>query len=107
MIMPRPLVFMIAALLCACSTAPRWVRPDASPEQADRDDVECQRMAAREVSTLAGGYYGPGYYAPYAYGPYSRRAVSRPDPSQPSAYRALEEARLTDLCMRARGYQRQ
>jgi hypothetical protein len=98
-------LLLVAALLGACSIPPRWARVDASPEQADRDEVDCQRQAAREVSTLAGGFYGP-YYAPYGYGPYNR-GISRPDPSQPSASRALEEARLTDLCMRARGYQRQ
>src|SRR5882762_7625620 len=73
-------LLLVAALLGACSTPPRWARADASPEQADRDEVDCQRQAAREVSTLAGGFYGPNY-APYAYGPYNRR-ISRPDPAQ-------------------------
>lgn len=104
---PSPFfVLMFAALLAACDT-PRWARQDASAERADQDDVDCQRQAAREANLRAGGFYGPPYYSPFPYGPYGRRAVSRPDPvSDPYGRRALDEARLTDLCMHAKGYQR-
>jgi hypothetical protein len=96
-------VFLLAALVAACDT--RWVRADASPEQADRDDIECQRMASREASLRAGGFYGPGYYGPV--GPYNRR-IARPDPGFDAyGYRTRDEAGLHDLCMRSKGYQRQ
>ena len=99
------LMFLLAALLMACDT-PRWVRQDASAEQADQDDIDCQRQAAREASLRAGGFYGPSYYGPYRW-PSGRSAASRPDTGfDPYGYRTLDEARLTDLCMRAKGYQR-
>jgi len=99
------LVLLLAALLGACSE-PRWARQDASAEQADQDDVDCQRQAAREASLRAGGFYGPSYYGPSRW-LYGRSAVSRPDTGfDPYGYRTLDEARLTDLCMRAKGYQR-
>jgi hypothetical protein len=98
------LAMLLAVQLAACDT-PRWVREDASAEQADKDDIECQRAAAREASLRAEGFYGPPY--PYRYGPYGRNAVSRPDTGfDPYGYRKLYEARLTDLCMRAKGYVR-
>ena len=99
------LVLLLAALAGACST-PRWVKQDASVEQADRDDIDCQRQAAREASLRASGFYGPSYYGPYRW-PVGRSAASRPDTGfDPYGYRTLDEARLTDLCMRAKGYQR-
>jgi hypothetical protein len=98
--MSRILVLMLAAVLAACSE-PRWVRPDASAEQADRDDIACQRWAANEASLRAAGFYG----RPYGYGPYSRNAVSRADPPF-NPNRTLDEAQLHNFCMRARGYQR-
>ena len=95
----------LLVLLAACDT-PRWARQDASAAQADQDDIDCQRQAAREASLRAGGFYGPSYYGPYR-SPVGRSAASRPDTGfDPYGYRTLDEARLTDLCMRAKGYQR-
>ena len=101
--MSRQLAFIaLAVALCGCA-GPQWARQDASAEQADKDTVECQRKAANEASLRAGGFYGPSYYGPF----YSRRAISRADPGwDPYGNRQLDEARLTDLCMRAKGYQR-
>jgi hypothetical protein len=91
-------VLLLAALLAACSE-PHWVRQDANAEQADKDDIDCQRQAAREASAAASGFYGPP-------GPY-RRSVSRPDPTFDSyGYRTRYEGSLHNLCMRARGYER-
>ena len=97
------LAFMALALaLCSCASPP-WVRQDASAEQTDKENVDCQRKAANEASLRAGGFYGPSYYGPY----YSRRAITRSDTGfDPYGYRHLDEAQLTDLCMRAKGYQR-
>lgn len=78
-------LLLLAATLAGCNTT-RWVRPDTAAEQADQDDVDCQRWAAREASTAA-------FYGAYRYGPHG--------------YRARDEAGLHNLCMRARGYERQ
>jgi len=100
--MSRTLAALAVALVLG-GCAPQWVRQGASGEQADKDTVDCQRQAANEASVRAGGFYGPSYYGPY----YSRRAITRPDTGlDPYGYRHLDEAQLTDLCMRAKGYQR-
>lgn len=103
--MPRIALFLLL-LLVACTTTP-WVRQDATAEQADRDAIDCQRQAAREANLRASGFYGPSYYSAYPYGLYGRYAASRPDPAFDAyGYRTVDEARLTDFCMRAKGYQR-
>jgi hypothetical protein len=103
--MLRRLCFFAFAALTACATQD-WVKPDTPQEQADRDNVDCQRQASREATLRAGGYYGPEAYGPYA--PAVRRQISRPDPVwDPYGFRQRDEAQLTDLCMRAKGYQRQ
>jgi len=93
-------LLLLAAMLSACNTT-RWVRPDTASEQADRDDIDCQRWAAREASTAA-------FYGAYGYGPYNRR-ITRPDTGLPDryGYRVRDEAGLHNLCMRTKGYQRQ
>jgi hypothetical protein len=103
----KRLSYLLLALLLAACTEARWVRQDASAEQADRDDVDCQRQAAREATLRAGGYYGPGYYGPYRYGFYGRPSASRPDAGgfDSFGYRTRDEAQLHNLCMRAKGYQ--
>jgi hypothetical protein len=99
--MIRTLAVVLVSVPAACSE-PRWAREDASPEQADRDDIDCQRWAGNEASLRAAGFYG----RPYGYGPYSRNAVSRADPPF-NPNRTLDEAQLHNFCMRAKGYQRQ
>jgi hypothetical protein len=91
------IVFLAALAACASST---WVRPDTPQDVADRDDIQCQRWARTEASNIASGFYdGPIY---------SRRSISRPEPSFDSrGYRTMNEASLTDSCMRSKGYQRQ
>jgi hypothetical protein len=101
--MSRRIIFTALALALAGCASPPWVREGASAEQADRDTVECQRWATNEASLRAGGFYGPAYYGPY----YGRRAITRPDTGwDPFGYRHLDEAQLTDWCMRANGYRR-
>ena len=93
---------ILAVALCGCA-GQQWVRQGATPEQADKDIVDCQRWATNEATARAGGFYGPSYYGPY----YSHRAITRPDTGfDPYGYRQLDEARLGDSCMRAKGYQR-
>ena len=92
----RALAFLPILLASACSST-QWVRPDVTVEQADMDQVDCQRRAANEASLRAGGYYGRGYPSRSL----GRAAMDR------GGFRMLDEAQLTDFCMRVKGYQRQ
>jgi hypothetical protein len=78
-------------VLCACSTT-EWVREDRNAEETDKDIVDCTRYAQREASNRAAGFYGPSYAPPGAYG---------------TRNRMLDEAGLTDYCMRSKGYRLQ
>ena len=102
--MTRTLIFLAVAALSACSTT-QWVKPDVTTAQADQDTIDCQRQGSREASLRAGGFYGPSYVP--LRGPLGRRPVTQPDSAfDTSGYRTLDAAQLTDLCMRAKGYQR-
>jgi len=102
--MRLPLVPACALLLAAC-TPMQWTRDGAPPDAAtlERDSSDCRLQAWREAQYRAWTYapMGPivirdgrrfvGWpYRPYAY-PYA-------DPF-------LEESRLTDFCMRNKGYE--
>lgn len=92
---------LLALMLGACSTS-EWARQGVTAEQADRDQIDCQRWAWREASLRTEGFYGP-WYGPY--GPFASRKFG-PGAIDPSGYRVLDEAQLADFCMRAKGYQR-
>jgi len=91
---------ILAAALCGC-VGQQWVRQGATPEQADKDTVDCERQATNEASLRAGGLYGPSYNGPY----YRGRSTTRSDIAWDPYDRQLDEARLADLCMRAKGYE--
>jgi hypothetical protein len=91
--MTRPAVLAGLLLLCACASS-QWVREDRNAEETDKDIVDCTRHAQREASLRAEGFYGPAGYGP-AYGGYATRN------------RMLDEAGMTDYCMRAKGYRRE
>src|SRR5438132_236062 len=100
------LMFLLAALLMACDT-PRLVRQDARAEQ---DQLACEQEAEREVSLRSVGFYGSlSQYYGANYQPYGRsRWFGAPGPMfdfDPVGRRMLEEGRLADSCMRAKGYQ--
>jgi hypothetical protein len=98
----------MAVLLGGCSYA--WIRPDATPDQAQADEQLCRAQAAdlaREVwlDTLPYGWgppmYGPAWYgSPGWYGGPGWYGWW-PDPSAELA----AEQRAYDRCMRAKGYQ--
>lgn len=98
---PRVTSLLLASVLGACSTN-EWFRQDATAEQAERDQIDCQRWAQREASLRAEGFYGP-WYGPY--GPFASRRFG-PGAIDPGGYRMLDEAQLADFCMRAKGYRR-
>lgn len=101
-----PLLLM--GLLGGCAPV-QWTREDFSPAQAEQDEAACQEEAAREASLRSVGFYGSlsHYYGPN-YQPYGRtRWIGAPGPmfdADPVGSRMLEEGRLADLCMRAKGY---
>ncbi len=92
----RFIAFGLAALLCAC-TPTQWARPDVSAEQAEQDEIDCQRQAWHQANLRIGPYYGP----------FGRRYLGPPGAFfDPYGNRMLEEAQLADFCMRNKGYQR-
>lgn len=107
--MKRAAVPFVLATLLGC-TPTQWTRSDFSPAQAEQDQLACEREAEREVSLRAVGFYGSlsQYYGPN-YQPYGRnRWLGAPGPLfdfDPVGRRMLEEGRLADSCMRAKGYQ--
>lgn len=97
-------VLALAFVLGGCSYA--WMRPDATPAQAQNDERACRTQAAsvvHEASSDAGlSSLGPMAY-PWNPGWYSGSGGYGwwPDPS---AQLAAAQQRLYDRCMRARGY---
>jgi hypothetical protein len=99
---------LVAALAGGCST--QWTRPDYSPAQAAQDQLACEEQAEREASLRPVGFHGGSlsqYYGPN-YQPYGRtRWIGAPGPmfdADPAGSRMMEEGRLVDSCMRAKGY---
>jgi hypothetical protein len=96
---------LLALLLAAAGCAPLyWVRADTEPEQLERDMAQCRQQAWREASWRTWLYrpFGPTViqdlngrrFLVWPYGPFS----------DPFGDRFFEEARLTDFCMRNKGY---
>lgn len=98
-------MILAAALagLTAC-TSMAWVRPDATPEQVQQDLAHCDEEAWREAAWRSSFWqplgpvwvrdaWGRPFYLPYD--PFIR---------SPFDDRFFEEHRLSDFCMRAKGY---
>lgn len=85
--MSRPFLLVLLTLFAGACATSQWVQEGVTAEQADRDQIDCQRWAGREATLRAEGFYGPPYAVPHG-------------------YRMLDEARLADFCMRAKGYAR-
>lgn len=93
--MPQsPARFFLPALLVAACAAPDWQRPGASPDEVREDFAAC-RAAAHERMARAAPAAGPQVQLDPRFG--------ATDPYRP-AERRLEEERLVDACMRAKGY---
>jgi hypothetical protein len=93
-------------LLLASACAPmEWVKPDATPEQVAADAQQCEQEAWREAQSAYMGYgpftpwmYRNGFGSPFAgrpFGPFY----------DPLGDRYMEESRLANFCMRAKGYE--
>jgi hypothetical protein len=107
--MKRVAVLLVSFAAAACAPMD-WTRTDATPDQKEADLQSCRQLASHEATFPAFGYYG--YYGgagPLAwYDPYGFRMYPWPYYSplaDPYGERFLEEKRLTDFCMRSRGYE--
>jgi hypothetical protein len=102
--MPRPALLLLLLLATAC-TPLYWVRPDTGAQQLETDLQHCQREAWREASWRWSFYYpfGPSF----VHDLHGRRVmVWQPAPLyDPFGDRFFEESRLTQFCMRAKGYE--
>jgi hypothetical protein len=100
------IVVAATALVSAC-TPMQWAKPDATPEQLQEDAVRCQQEAWREASRNS-WYYRPfspvfvrdAFGRPFFGGPYGLYPGPFGDPY-------LEESRLSQFCMRSKGYELQ
>lgn len=89
--------FAVVSLLLAACAPMEWYRPDVSAAETEDDVKQCQDAAWRTTSwnylhyysAFGPGVYGRGYWGPWA-SPYNDRF--------------MEEARLADFCMQAKGY---
>jgi hypothetical protein len=103
--MPRLVAAVLLALLAACAPM-EWTRSDATPGQTAADMRACRDQAWRETSWSSLGYgaWGPPMFSDPFLG---RRYLGWPYYSpfgDPFGDRFLEESRLTNFCMRAKGY---
>lgn len=83
---------LVSLLLAACAPM-EWYRPDVSAAETEEDAKQCQDAAWRATSWTYLSYgpypFGRAYWGPWA-SPYNDRF--------------MEEARLADYCMQAKGY---
>ena|SRR2546421_4785073 len=98
---PTALAFLLFAAGC---TPMQWTRPDSPPaQQIDADLQHCQAAAWSEVGLHYRAFAASG---PWMYrDPFGRRFGYPYGPfADPFDQRYMEESRLTDFCMRAKGY---
>ena len=95
---------LAVALATAACTPLAWVKADVEAEQVAADTRECHTHAWQEARWRAfvyQGMYGPVYY---------RDSLGRPSVAwqrpfyDSSGDPFMEESRLLDFCMRAKGY---
>lgn len=92
------------ALLCGC-TPMRWEKLDVSPEQFRVDEDYCRQAAWREAGIRAWQYQTLGPV--FAQDPSGRGTLVWPSSPfvDPFGHQLIEENRLTQFCMEAKGYQ--
>lgn len=100
----RRIAFVVLLLAAGC-TPMQWQKPDITAEQLRADEEDCRQRAWREASLYAWHYqtmWGPVF----ARDPYGRGAMVWPGSpmADPYGYQMMEEARLAQFCMEAKGY---
>ena len=81
-----------------------WVRPDATPDERADATRQCEQQAWEEANYYFLGYrpFGPWLYRDAWSGPFLHPAGPFYDPFYD---RTMEEQRLMNFCMRAKGYE--
>ena len=81
----------------------QWVKPDAPFEQIARDEKDCRNLAWREANARGMLYPVGPVFARDAMG---RGGLIWPSGAyvDPFGYQIIEEQRLTQFCMEAKGY---
>lgn len=102
----RPFCFAILFFLGGCASV-AWTKPGATAEEFAVDQKQCQEDAWREANSLyldRTYLYGGRWIYP---DPLGRPFVGYPSTpyGDPFGERYIHEARLTDFCMRAKGYE--
>ena len=102
--MGRHWIATVALLVAAC-TPMQWVRPDVTPEQAVADEALCRQAAWREANLVGVEY---GLFDPWMNRDVFGRPLFYPPAGpffDPLLNRDWDEARLSDFCMRSKGYE--
>jgi hypothetical protein len=99
---PLMLASMLALAVAACGAPGPWERPGISDAVAASDLGECRRGAEEEVSRT----YVFSFPFPYPLGWGGAQVSYLAWQKRFEAERAYAESRLTDDCMRSRGYSR-
>jgi hypothetical protein len=101
----RQCLFALPLLLGGC-TAYEWYQPGVTPEQVRADRSDCARAADREAFFA----YGPPFFATPSWylSPYCGWSCAHSRYQHDQFYyrfqRDNEVRRLTDFCMRSKGY---
>ncbi len=100
------IVGSIALLALGACVQSHWEKPTATAEVASADLAECRRSAQHEAFRQVNSYGYAG--APlWRYAPYYEPLQSRANYEQWAASERLRlQVRLTDHCMRTKGYDR-
>lgn len=96
----------LAAFLAVACTPMEWTRSGASPEDLRADMQQCQQQAWQEANSQMFHYYGA--YGPFPYAdPFGQRFMAWPDSFIHDLHgeRFIEESRLANFCMRAKGWE--
>jgi len=88
--MRKLLAFALMTATVACAQPARWEKAGVDEKAMTADMATCRRAAEDEAFKE---YPGPAYFSLYRWGYFDQR-------------RFYEEGRLTDFCMRNKGYQR-
>lgn len=99
--------FAAFAFVLACGCTPmQWQKADASPEQFQADEQHCRQAAWQEAS-LRSWHYQSMLGPAVARDPSGRPFTVWPTTPlvDPYGYQLVEENRLAQFCMEAKGYQ--
>lgn len=104
--MGRVLIVAATLFLVAGCAPMQWVRADGGPAELEQDMQQCEQAAWNEANYQSFQYFGS--FGPFMYrDAFGRRYFGSPRSPfyDPFGDRFLEESRLANFCMRAKGYE--